>query len=199
MIAVATTTADQINARLLNMPRQEISRQGTPSQPIESASAGTCMASAARPAAASRLPLPDRRPSVGQQHPPLGDFQHPGTEVFIQLDLGQALQGAVQGAQFLQQLPGLRAGGQDLLDADLLIGGQFAVEIRAEQFCVGNFVHTVFLTYLRLAVGLFGTFNASHSSTARTSFNCSRSCIRARCRRLRTVPTGKSRISAIVS
>ena len=44
-------------------------------------------------------------------------------------------------AKFLQQLPGLGTGGQHLLNAKLLVGGQFAVEIRAEPFCVGNFVH----------------------------------------------------------
>src|SRR5579862_3645011 len=54
----------------------------------------------------------------------------------------QILAASAEARQLLQQLPGLRAGGQDLFGADLLFGGQFAVEIRANQFAFGNVAHS---------------------------------------------------------
>lgn len=49
MRAVATTTPDQIKARLLSIPRKEISPQGIPSQPVAPVS-GPFKVSAAPPA-----------------------------------------------------------------------------------------------------------------------------------------------------
>src|SRR5262249_40445782 len=132
-----------------------------------------------------------------------------------------------QGAQFFHELPRLGAGGQQSLDVGLLVGAQLAVKISGKQKVVGVVIHAQDQTSVKvkirilksetspkhekfaaatpiefricfeLRILIFG-FHA-HASSNNTPFNCSLSSIRARCSRLRTVPSGRSRISEIAS
>src|SRR5205807_2290501 len=90
--------------------------------------------------------------------------------------------------QLMEQLLRGRVGGEACLDRGALVGRELAVEIRAQQLVV------------RFEIGPFIVHRVSTIlSMCNRGVSRSRISRRARNNRLRTVPTGKSRISAISS
>jgi hypothetical protein len=62
---------------------------------------------------------------------PLGRLQHLPAEVLAQLALRQGLQRGTERVEFVQELPGGRAAGEQLVHVGLLGGSQLAVQIGA--------------------------------------------------------------------
>ena len=88
----------------------------------------------------------------------------------------------------MEQLLRGRVGGEAGLDRGALVGGEFAVEVGAQQLVV-EFVVGWFIAHRVSTIFSMCNRGVSRSRISR----------RARNKRLRTVPTGRSRISAISS
>ncbi len=137
MSAVTKTTAVQTKARLLSMPCHEISRQGIPSQPIDSVWEAFNV-SAARPAdglsgASSGKSI--RRSATASTRALRSSSNFSVGSPCRVLSRARSSSISCRAAGLVARICSTR---------HLLLGGQFAVEIRAEQFCFGKLVHTLF-------------------------------------------------------
>ena len=137
--------------------------------------------------------------------------QHTLVEARIQLVPRQRAQGAPQRAQFRQHPRVMRIARRELFHLSALLRIQLAVQVGADplvgkflgefvvrlshRFGVGQCVPTHGVAWPPIAVERKGAYACSCSTCFKRCFRCRR----ARCNRLRTVPTGRSRISAIFS
>ena len=115
---------------------------------------------------------------------------HAICEAVVGRVLGERLHLVADGPQFVQQLPVGGVGGEVGFDRGPLGGGKLIVQIGAEQF-VRKFASHAKSILFRLI-----PFTFLCQQLDQLFFELQP---RARCRRLRTVPTGRSKISAIVS
>ena len=150
---------------------------------------------------------------IVKQQGPFGFANHRFVEIRLQFKRRQGLNLRTQFPQFIQGNARLGMFPQQTLNLSALGGGCFAVEVSADQCIVGKMFHRrlVVRTFIRhspnrnlridaLAANFWNRSYLSYLSCSEyKGSKCSLSRARARWSRLRTVPTGRSRMREISS